>query len=280
MIASDEGAKLAEQFTRPAKAVFATGFAEIDYALRGGVRAGETTLLSGFTGQSKSAFAEQWALSASIEIPTLYIPLELGEDETRLRMGAKLARVSVDVFRRTGLDLMTRQALSARDLTLYRPREHTIGKIRQIVAKGRHKLFFIDDCRSIDGVTMDSSSKSSNAHVIAKEITRIAEEYGVHIVELQQLASETFNRGPDQWRVQDSTLFEQRAYNSITVYRPFANHGEQRDTVLEARIRKSRSGPRAKIHYRWHGDTMSVWAFSQIEKDNLECCKPRKARTV
>ncbi len=235
-------------------------------------------MIGGFTGQAKSAFAEQVALWTSISgCPTLYLTYELGEDLTRLRMGAKIARTSIGSFNRGGLDLITKQELAARDLDIFQPKKRSIDMLEAIVRRGKHQLVIIDDCRNIDGVMM--SAGGSDAHNIAARITELAQRYGVHILALQQLDPKSYRLGPNEWRFQDSTAFEQRAFNSLTVFRPFKHRGLREDKVAEIRIRKNRWGPSAKVHYRWSGETMTFWEFSPEELEQLQCCKPKAKAT-
>jgi replicative DNA helicase len=271
-----EGAKLREYFARPIPEKFALGFRELDASLDGGVRAGESTMVGGFSSHAKSAFAEQVALYVSTSTPTLYVPLELGADLQRLRMAAKLARCSLGVMQRTGCDPITAAELTSRQLTIYAPKRRTIGEIEKLVARQAHKLVIIDDCRNIDGVIY--SGGRSEAHAIAARITEIAQYYGVHLLALQQLDAKTFRNGPSEWRFADSSVFEQRAYNMLTIFRPYRQRGAREDVVAEIRIRKNRWGPAGKLHYRWQGDSMSFWEFSEHELDNLECCATMKAR--
>ena len=274
-MANRQGDLLADLFAKPPAPTYRSGFAELDRVTDGGFHAGESTLIGGFTGQAKSAFAEQAALAVSIDVEVLYVPLEMGVDLTRLRMGAKLARTSLGAFRRAGMDLLTRGELNARKLDVYVPKQHTIAAIESLVARAKHRVIVIDDCRSIDGVVIEGSAPSQ-AHAIAGKITKIAEHYGVHVLALQQLDPRSFRLGASEWRFQDSTRFEQRAYNSITVYRPFKHRSAAADVVAEIRVRKNRNGPSAKMHYRWVGETMSFWEFLPHELDALECCKPKK----
>lgn len=271
-----EGAKLRQYFQRPLPEVYPTGFAELDTLLDGGFRAGESTVLGGFTSHAKSALGEQIALHTSLTTPTLYLALELGRDLQRLRMGAKLARCTLGAMQRTGCDPITEGELNRRKLTIHTPRRRTLAMVERLIARRVHQVVIIDDCRNIDGVIF--SGGHSDAHHIAARITEIAQENAVHVLALQQLDPKTYRLGANEWRFADSTVFEQRAYNSLTIFRPFRHSGVRQDYVAEIRLRKNRWGSAGKLHYRWQGETMSFWPFTEAEMDFLTCCASMRAR--
>ncbi len=276
---SREGDLLEAQLKKPPAKVYSTGLRKVDDMLSGGLRAGEITLLGGFSGHAKSALAEQIALWQSQLASVLYLPLEMDVDPTRLRMGAKLAHCSVADFEKCGMDPMTRIELNSRRLTLHRPKRLSMRMIEETIRRAKHEIVFVDHVRHIEGVLM-SGQGGSEAHVIAHRFPELAKELNVHIVLVQQLDPRGQGRPMREWRFQDSSAFFQGAQSVLISHRPYEGYGAHSDYIAEVIGRKTRWGATAKLHYRWLGQTMSFWEFSPEEIEQLPCCKRKQKKTV
>lgn len=276
--AEREGDLLAEQLQKPPAKVYPTGLDEIDALLRGGLRSSEMTLLGGFSGHAKSALAEQIALYQSRHASVLYMPLEMGEDATRLRMAAKLARCDVTSFLRCGMDPFTRAELNARLLTVHKPKRLTMDVIEQTIRRANREIVFVDHIRHIEGV-LPGPGGGSQAHRIAHRFAELAESCGMQIVLVQQLDPRGLGRPMREWRFQDSTAFFQGAHTVLISYRPFEGYAG-RDDVGHVIARKNRWGRTGMVHYRWVGETMSYWPLREEELEHLTCCKCRKVEVA
>jgi replicative DNA helicase len=267
-----EGDLLAEQLLKPPARIYPTGLDEIDSLLKGGLRSGEMTLLGGFSGHAKSALAEQIALYQSQHASVLYLPLEMGEEPTRLRMGAKIARCDVTGFLRTGMDPLTRGELNARLLTVHKPKRLAMDTIEQTIRRANREIVVVDHVRHIEGVIPNGQS-GGGAHRIAHQFASIAESTGSSIILLQQLDPKGLGRPMREWRFQDSTAFYQAANTVLITYRPFEGYARGADYVGHIIARKNRWGRSGMVHYRWVGETMSYWPFLEPELEQLTCCK-------
>ena len=262
---------------------YRTGLRGVDSITDGGLRAGEVSVVAAATGMGKTAFVEQIALSMSIEHEVLFMPLEMGQRDTLIRMAAKIARCSFADFVRTGLDRMTERELNVRQLCFFEPKFGQglyVDDVLNTIANYRCPVVMLDHVRHIEGWLGDTKSPHVGPSNIVRRLREGARELNVHIVLCAQLNRMGYGKRPQLQNIQDTSALEQLASLVVLLHRPFYHQGSYRDTVTELIVAKNRYGPMCKIHYRWVGPTMSVWEMSADEQKQVECCGRRGASGV
>lgn len=254
--------------------VFATGFADLDRVTNGGLRAGDLSVIGAASGVGKSAFAEQIAYNVSRDAPVLYLPLEMGERLTLLRMGARLDRVSYDTLQAQGLSWSSRDLLNSHDLCLLEPLMQYIfgaNEIMKAVCETGVKVVIVDHVRHIDG-WLNANGSHVGASAIVRRLRQFASEMHLHVVLCCQMNRTAYGKRPQMNQLQDTSALEQTASLVMLLHRPFQFRGALADTVTEMLIPKNRYGPCCMMHYRWVGLTMTLWPLTEEDVSHLTCC--------
>jgi replicative DNA helicase len=262
-----QGDALREQMRQPAASVWPTGLAKIDHALEGGLRSNDLSVIGASTGFGKSALVEQIALHVAQTRDVLFIPLEMGCPDTRIRLAAKMARCSVTDFARTGCDAMTQTQLNRLALHLWEPPEPWgVGKLLEFIADSGCKFVVLDHARHIEGwVQDDARSVHVGPTLIVRRLRDAARDLQIHIVLCAQLNRLGYNKRPMLSHLQDTSALEQTAAVVLLLNRPRYHQGKTRDNITEVILAKNRYGPSCKIMYRWVGPTMTLWPMTDEE---------------
>ncbi len=255
---------------------YPTGFYKLDMVTNGGLRAGDLSVVGAASGVGKSAFAEELALNVSRNAGVLYLPLEMGDRQTILRMAAKIERRSFDDVQRHGISDSTRVLLNGRQLWTWEPEmRNAFGVnelLRMIADFSGVNVVIIDHVRHIDG-WLSASGSHVGASQIVRKLRQFAYETHVHIVLCAQMNRTSYGKRPQMNQLQDTSALEQLASLVVLLHRPFQH--KLRDDVTEVLVPKNRYGPCCMIHYRWVGVTMTLWPFTDEEEQLLTCCRPK-----
>lgn len=271
-MAEDLVAKLKTSLDSRPPRTFATGFRWLDVVTNGGLRSGDVSVVTAFSGYGKTAFMEQIALHVSLSHPVQLQPLEMGEDKTMRRLAAKIARCSETAFLRTyrgEIDILTAAALQERQLSVREPKPRRprvdVRRIAEMIRTDvvGHKprpVIMIDHTREIAGWLSDAKQGHVGPTQICQAFEDLAVELDVHIMLAAQLSADSKGKRPDLWKTQDTAALEQIASLWIKLHRPFS--GSQRDDVAMLIVAKNRYGPPNVSHpFRWVGESQLMYEY-------------------
>jgi replicative DNA helicase len=286
-VADDLVRKLHASLTANPPRTFRTGFRWLDRMTGGGLRSGDVSVVTAFSGYGKSAFLEQVALEASTpkQARVLFLPLEMGEAKTMRRLAAKIARCSeadfISTFRGQ-IDPLTAGALSERNLAVREPRPRrrvNVAKIAELIKADRPDIVMVDHVRELDGWLSDARNGHVGPTQICQQFEDLAHSENVHIMLAAQLSSDSKGKRPDLWKPQDTVALEQIASLWIKLHRPFS--GRKDDNVEMVIIAKNRYGPPNIAHpYRWEGTTASAFEFDEQALAEVERRLSPKAKVT
>ena len=261
-----------------------TGFAALDRVTQGGMRSGQLTVVAGATGRGKSAFIEQLTIAVARVEHVLAMPLEMGRYAFRNRIAAKVERCSYGELERHGPTPTTIAELNILRLVttdFHDCRYASLINVITAIAQTQARVIVIDSPTYIDEWlgTDDLHTIVARMHIVTR-LLRLAEDTAKHIVLCAQLNRTAYGpkAGPPLVsQIQDTSAFERLASNVWLLHRPFYED-PSRDTITELIVAKNRHGPACKLHFRWVGETMSLWPLSDEELSLLDCCTSVRKR--
>jgi len=271
--------------------IIQTGIWQLDYALGGGLRTGEVSVIGASTGHGKSALAEQIALYASTQVETTYFGLELGARTTETRMVAKIMHTdkrTVDGLIHSCPDneklLNAVQCLTfERKKLIVEQRDHdeeffSTDMFKMMLAN-ESKLYIIDHPRHLDDWHTNylRESREQAAARVVRKICSAAKYLNAHIIVVSQLKSALQKSRPIMQDLADTYALAQSVDTVMLLHRPFRGKGWM-DTVTEVILDKNRNGPEGITHVRWHGPHMKYSEMLPAEEAALTCCKSKRKR--
>ena len=265
-----------EYVSRQPRKKFKTGFAFLDRSTNGGLRAGDVTVVGAATGMGKTSFAEQLALSMARETHVLLMPLEVGEEDTYLRFGARVERRAMSVVTaHANADAV--QLLNGRDLTVTSGDRNTMSVedvVQNISLFSPDGVVIIDHARHIEGwLPFGKQSVHISATQIMQVLQNAAVQLRVHIVLCAQLnRTGQMSDRPQLSHLQDTSALEQLASQVILLHRPFQKQGKDKDVILEMYVAKNRTGPLGLAHYHWNGPLLTLSPMTPEEESYVTCC--------
>ena len=276
ILAPRVGDAYAEYASREPRKKFRTGFIRLDWMTNGGLRAGDVSVIGAATGMGKTSFAEQLALNLARETDVLLMPLEVGEEDTCMRLGAKVERRPASVTSVFAHPDAV-QLLNGRDLTVTSGNSN-IMSVEEIVNNislfSPNGVIIIDHARHIEGWL---PSGKQSVHISATQIMQVlqnaAVQLRVHIVLCAQLnRSGAMSDRPQLHHLQDTSALEQLASQVILLHRPYQKLGAEKDVVMEMYLAKNRAGPLGMVHYHWNGLLTSLSPMTEEEESYVTCC--------
>ena len=293
------GIRAGMQFTEDLKSrsivpqtIIQTGIWQLDYALGGGLRTGEVSVIGASTGHGKSALAEQIALYASTQVETTYFGLELGARTTEIRMVAKIMHTdkrTVDGLIRDCPD--NQKLLDAvacltfdRKKLIVEERNHdedfySVDMFKMMLAN-ESKLYIVDHPRHLDDWSTNGfrEARELAAARVVRKMCSAAKYLNAHVIIVSQLKSALQKSRPVMQDLADTYALAQSVDTVMLLHRPFRGKGSM-DTVTEVILDKNRNGPEGITHVRWDGPRMKYSEMLPAEEATLACCKPKRKRT-
>ena len=272
---------------------YSTGIPRLDEVLRY-LHPGEMTLLGAWTGIGKSGLSEQIALEVGKTANVLFFPLELGIARTECRMLAKITRTSEDWIERlraknyagSRSELYAAiEELQDRKIEMVSPASGDAfawGHIRNLIVERRPDVVIIDHLQHIDDWTPSGSKRSDlSAAKITRDLRKLAEEIGVHVLCVHQLKAEKIQRKqrPQIYDFADTAALPRVADTVLALNRPFRGYPRQ-DNVAELMVLKNRRGPEPWIHTHFVGEHISFMPMTREEEMSALCCPSVKEHNV
>lgn len=267
-----------------------TGIDELDHILGGGLKLGELTVWSGYTGGGKSAIADQIALNVSRSRKTLYYAYEMGRQRTTDRILAKmlktdavsvanaLAAVPVPEAAQKALhSLAYEHALKLDEVIDEVP--NTVDVCLSLALAEKAKLVIIDDLTYLDEWYAPAYGRADlPMKTVMRRLRKAATILNAHIMCVHQTKSSFLGTKPGLSDLADAHHVAKAADAVVMIHRPFRGQGVFKDSIVELLIEKNRNGPVGLVHVEWYGRTMSYRTMMPQDQENLECCKPRGGR--
>lgn len=234
------------------------GIQSLDEMTRG-IKTKQVVVIAATTGTGKSAFAEHIAHRVSWSKRVLYIPAEMGRDETASRIAARAADTSLanlghlEPAQRERME----KALASRDLLIEDyDTPVTLARISAAVSVHKPDLVVIDHARHING-WHDGQTRDRAPTAILYALKDMAAQQGTAMVLATQVNRDGAKRGRlELTDLRDTGAFEEIAHKVVLLYRP--RRGLPTDNVMEYKVAKNREGPEGLLYSWWMPSIMAV----------------------
>lgn len=250
---------------------WATGLADLDEYLEGGLRPGELVIVGARPSMGKTALALTIAVHMAQERPVAFLSMEMSKSEVNDRLTAMLGRVSMSAVKRPrkGEGLHWGRVLegveSAKSLRLHVSDQGGLN-INQVRSKARNaKRLFGLEVLVVDYIGLMTgldSRQNRNAQLgeISRGLKNLAKELGIAVLCLAQLnrkAEERPDQMPQMSDLRDSGEIEQDADVILFIKRPIMNNPELGDEwkhYAKLSVAKNRQGACGLIDLFYQGD--------------------------
>jgi replicative DNA helicase len=278
----------------------ATGFADLDAALNGGLRPGNLVFVAARPGMGKTALALQIARHIAESGRTaLFCSQEMGGADLALRIKSDISGIPLERLI-SGKDItdgdFDRLAAAVHrlsTLTLYLDEQPALtlpgiaAKARQVrrEAKGLGAIF-IDYLQLMSG-----SGENRNAEIerISRGLKTLAKALGVPVVALSQLnrgVESRPNKKPLLSDLRDSGSIEQDADIVLMLYRDEIYNADSVDIgTAEVLVRKQRQGRVCDVRLAWRGEIVAFrdldwtsWQARRTEAAEMRAMKQRSQK--
>jgi replicative DNA helicase len=280
------------QAPRPKPEWLETGLDELDHILGGGLKLGELTVWSGYTGGGKSAIADQIALNVSRSRKTVYYAYEMGRRRTTDRLLAKMLRTDVnsvanalsanpipETVKKALTSMAYEHALKLDEVIDEVP--NTVDLCLSLALAEKARLIIIDDLTYFDEWYQAGYGRSDlPMKTVMRRLKKAAEVLNAHIMCVHQTKSSFVGSKPGIADLADAHHVAKVADAVVMIHRPFRGQGINKDSVVELLVEKNRNGPAGVVHVEWYGRTMSYRTMLPQDQEDLACCKPRGERRV
>lgn len=251
----------------------ATGFAELDTMLGGGLRPSELYLLAARPGQGKSALALNICEHVAIDLhePILFVSLEMSSVELADRMLCSRSHVDSHRMRRGTLAEIERkklletagivsEALLFVDDKPNRSIAHIASLARMQKRRNGLKLLVIDYLQLIEPAN-PRDSRQEQVALISRRLKGLSKELDVPVLALCQLSRATEQSGnhiPRLSHLRESGQLEADADVVMFVHRPeyylSGEAAEQEKGKAEIHVAKQRNGPTGEVKLVWRAE--------------------------
>ena len=248
--------------------VIATGFADLDRALNGGLRPGWDVILAARPGMGKTALALNIATHVARGHSVLFLSLEMPEAELHDRTLASLGGIALDtVMRSPELDesywARIKAAYAAtRDLNLFIDDQPALRlldvRAKARLVKRRHglDLLVLDYLQLMTG---EGANRNVELEGISRGLKALAKELGIAVLALAQLnrqVEQRANRIPVLSDLRDSGSLEQDADAVLFLHREEVSNPDcdpQWRGFAQLRIAKFRHGRTGDVPLTYQG---------------------------
>lgn len=253
-----------------------TGIWSLD-RMTGGMRPGELIVLAARPGMGKTALALNIAEIVAVirRLPTLFVSLEMSDDELMQRLfasisGVRAARIRKAILSDEELSLVTwagQEVIKDAPLVVDARASLTIGKIasaaRRLAARPQGLRFIVIDYIQLIEPTNRREPRHEQVSAISRELKQLAKSLGVPILCLAQLNRQVESRNdrrPRKSDLRESGSIEQDADVVLLVHRE-AEYltGQDREALDKSAtliVDKNRHGPTGDVFLRWLPSTM------------------------
>ena len=247
---------------------FATGVADIDDMLNGGIRPGNVVVMAARPSMGKTALALTVALNMARDRGIGFLSMEMPEEELTDRTFAFLGRVDLGTVQRPANapdDFWTRitEAMeqSAR-LRLYIDDQgglnihQATAKIRNLVRKHKVQVVIVDYLQLMNG-TDAKVSRTYQLEEVMRSFKALAKSLGIAIVVLAQINRKVENGMPSLFDLKDSGAIEQDADVVMFIHRPIQVEpelGPEWSTFAQLRFAKNRQGRTGDTYLSYLGN--------------------------
>jgi len=271
---------------------YSTGLEDLDKVIRQ-LHPGELTVIGAQSGVGKSGLAEQISLEVSKAFRVLFLPLEMGVVRTERRMLAKLLLTDEEWIERCEGPTATEdqraelyrtiEQLQTRKIDMLAPstgEAYTYLEVRKLIVERKPDLVIIDHMQHLDDWTPSDGKRTDlTAAKIVRDMRKLAELYGVHIMAIHQFKAGPVKKSvrPQLYDFADTAAFPRVADTVIGLHRPM--RGTPRDTIMELCVLKNRRGPEPWLHFHFAPQSVFLFPMSAEERLRVECCNPKTAAT-
>ncbi|WP_024904490.1 replicative DNA helicase [Robbsia andropogonis] len=249
--------------------VISTGLVDLDRALNGGFRPGQSIVLAGRPGMGKTSLALNIGLSVSESGQCLFLSQEMPTAEIVDRATAQLGRIPLSKVMNAPLDdqdfwrSVTVAAHKVTDLGLFIDDQGCLtlldvrNKARAIKRKHGLNLLVVDYLQLMSG---DGSNRNEQIGAISRGIKALAKELDIAVLLLSQLNRKVEDRSshiPQPSDLRDSGSIEQDADVILFIHREeVANPdcGDEWRGFALARIAKNRHGKTQDVGLNYAGE--------------------------
>lgn len=245
----------------------ATGFADLDIRLDGGLERGTLTVVAGRPGMGKTAFGLGIARNVSTWGASLFLSMEMSKDQVSDRNIAAMGRIPIAWLRRPKDDTemfnsMTAAFAKAADMNLFIDDQTSLNmleirnKSRSVKRKSGLDVLVIDQLSFITGGESDKSWEVVGEYT--RGLLALSKELGVATVLLCQLnrkCEERPNKRPMLSDLAVSGSIEQDAANVIFLYRDEIYNPDTPDKgICEVIAAKQRQGEPGMVGLAYIGN--------------------------
>ncbi len=194
--------RLEEELKDPSRRrAISTGFTGLDYKF-GGFRSGDLVMVMGAPSMGKSAFMVNLALSASNTAPVAIFSLESSSDHLLVRVISNMTGIDSKRIWQGERDAIGREfwdnGIGKRKILIDERSGYNMIDIRarvaSLIARYNIKVVFIDHLQLVNYHSKHDGD-TENKKASCREAKRIAKDYGITVVLLNQLDKESILRG-------------------------------------------------------------------------------------
>jgi replicative DNA helicase len=273
----------------------ATGFADLDRLLNGGLRAGNLAFVAARPGMGKTSFALQLAQNvAESGHAALFCSQEMGGQEVSMRQYAMLSGVSLEEIvsgrlSDADIDRLTPATARLYELPLFIDEQPALTfpdvarkarKVKREAAKLGKPLgmVVVDYLQLMAG---GGENRNTEIEKISRAMKTLAKELGIPVVVLSQLNRELErrpNKRPILSDLRDSGSIEQDADMVLMLYRDETYDPDSPDRgTAEILVRKHRQGKTGDVRLAWRGETAS---FGNLDFAEFDARKREEAQII